>query len=185
MGLRMRLDCSRNIRQVISRDHLVYSEIQTLFGYAQQLFQVLRDFTDRHGNGRIAVITVVNHSKVEAHDIPFLEFPMAGDAVDHFMIDGSAKRAGETAITLESRGSAALEGLLFCNSIQLASCYPRLNQWTQLLQDLSHNLAGVPHDFQLSLGFKRNHWIPVRVLRLGRAPLDSSKDRSVTKTCVS
>ena len=88
---------------------------------------------------------------------------MAGDAVDHFMIDRSAKRAGETAIALESRGSAALEGLLFCNSIQLAGCYPGLNQWTQLLQNLSHDPAGIPHDFQLAFGFKRNHGGPIRV----------------------
>ena len=127
------------------------ASVQALFSDFQKPFQFGRDLPDRYGHGGVAVIAVVDDSKVEANHVAELQDSFCRwDAMNHFFIDGDAHARRKTPIALERRLGFFLERQVFSDSIDFSSRRTLSNVFPQFQQDLSNNLAGALHDFNFS-----------------------------------
>src|SRR5213593_3055526 len=131
----MHLNCARNVGEMVFRFHLFDATIETLFGDSQELLQIRRDRADGHGNGGVAIIPVENYAEVETYDVTFHQLSIARNAMNHFLVYRRAEGARKPAVTLECGPRPFLQCFLLGYPVEVACCYPGLDEWPELLQD--------------------------------------------------
>ena len=80
---------------------MLNAEIQRLFRDLHELPGFRADISDRHRNGRVAVIGIFIHADIERDNIPLLERAGIGNAMYHLFIDRTADAARKAVISFK------------------------------------------------------------------------------------
>ncbi len=105
-----------------------------------------------HGPGRVRVPPVHNCTAVDGEDVAVLENPVAGDAVDHFLVDGRADGGREAVVAQEvGRGTGLFED---CgeNGVQFAGGFAGDGRGHRRIQGAAEDVSGLDHGAHLGVG---------------------------------
>src|SRR5690625_3869514 len=106
----------------------------------------------------ISTVTVHEGPDVNRDDIPFLQRPITGNTMHHFIVDARATRCRKALIPLKGRYGSFGADVFFNPSVNLHRRYARLQSFPHHSHRLSYEATRPAHRLQLGLRFQNDHW---------------------------
>ena len=119
---------------------------KTLLCHLDQFLIIFRYFADGMSSCSIRMISAVDHTCVQAHDISFPKNDIFfGNPMHHFIIKGYTD-GGRISFIIQERGNASkLADPFFSFSVNLQRGDARFNDFTQSVVNFCQNLSGFTH----------------------------------------
>jgi len=99
---------ARNIANPFARNGLRNSLTERLLGHIHQPLGFHRTTTDRNGPGGVTNEAIMNDTNIQAHNVPKLNLPLAGQPMNNLLINGNANVTRVFSITQKSAPSAVM-----------------------------------------------------------------------------
>ena len=71
--------------------------------HLEKPFRLFIHFAHRKGDRGISEIPIEIDAHIDAHDIPFLQFSLTGDSVDHLFVDGDTEGSRKSPVAFKGR----------------------------------------------------------------------------------
>jgi len=147
-----------NVPQSSVRPHGRNGVFKTAAGDLHQTLRLFTEGADAEGHCGIAVITVEQHTAVDAHQISILEAVLAvGDAVDDDVVDRGAESRRKAPIALEGRSPSLGTDHPLRELVQLAGGNARCGGFLHSSEHPMDEAVCLIHGLQLALGLEADH----------------------------
>ncbi len=137
-----------------------YPPPQGLLGDANEALRLRADAAHSHCHGAVGHEPPVGAAQVDADDVPFLEGPVAGDAVHDLVVHRDAHGSRIPLVAQEGGNDAPTGELPAHQLVQLLLHHSRAHVLHQHLQDLGHVAARLPHNGDLLVGLDDDGHVP-------------------------
>jgi hypothetical protein len=168
--LGVRLDRVPDVSQVRPRPHLAYAFPQALVRHLAQAARLDGWIADVEHAAGVAVEAVLDHGDIDVDDVARAELLVAGDAVTHHVVHGSADRlrerliAGRGVVERGRRGLKLAGDELVAQAIELAGRRARLDVGGDEVQHFGGALPGNAHFLDVLRGLDADRHLRGRIL---------------------
>lgn len=149
----MPLDRARHVAEPIAGLRLRDAEVKAFLRDAHQLLGRRRDLTDRIAPGRITEPTVELRDRVDRHDIAFLKWLIAREAMRDHVVDGGAGRILIALVALRVGHGAVLQDYVLEDALNLVRRDARLDERGDRAMAFGHHLACLADGLDFMLVF--------------------------------
>lgn len=144
-----RIDGGADITKMSARNHRCDASCERPVGGVNEQLGRSRPASDEHRERRISVPTVHDCSTVDRQQIAFVEYTLAGDAVDHFVVHRRTDDSAETAMTKEIGSCLAPSQYFAGDRIEIERRHARPHRLTDCLVHLGHYASSSSHVLDL------------------------------------
>lgn len=153
MRFRMPLNRVRHIAESIAGLRLLDTEVKAFLRDAYQLLGRRRDLPDSIAPCRIAEPTVKLRDRVDCHDIAFLKWLIAREAMRNYIINGGTGRILIAIVSLSVWLGALLQNNVLEYALNLVSRDARFNERGDRAMAFGHHLACLSDGLDFMLAF--------------------------------
>src|ERR1019366_4439341 len=164
IGLHVLLHGLTNIEKPVAGPHPIDSHFQGFLRHLEETLGLIADFSDRDGNGGIAIIAVQLHPGIDRNDIALFQDALRiRHPMDNLAIHRGTQHklkslaGGRNIITLASGYGSGIAHHLGGGYFEVHGSGPFHRNLLQLLQNLPHQQTAAPHLLQFSGGFANDH----------------------------
>jgi PPP family 3-phenylpropionic acid transporter len=150
-----------HIAHPVTGSGLVDAFVEASFRAGQELVDLRRGGSHNDGDGAVPHKAVECGSAVDTHDVTVLEYPLAWDPVNDFMVnrytESRWKDVGTDLVPLKGGHGAGLANTCLSALVQCDGSHAGLDRIQNLFMDVSNHLACQAHQLDLSSGLAYNH----------------------------
>ena len=146
-----------NIGNSVALAGVLDALIEALPGHLDELLRLFRDRACSKSSRAVSVISHIVRAHVDLDNVAFADLSAAWNAMNDFVIDGTADGSGEAAVTKEGRLGAATFDDLTGSVIKFASGDARRDQFAAGSASQLGDLSRLRHEFDLMGRFDLYH----------------------------